>query len=231
MRIDRFFLLPIIINFTPLSIKTYKFEMKEMWNERYSAASYAYGTEPNTFFAETLVNYKPTGNLLLPAEGEGRNAVFAAKNGLNVTAFDISEAGKVKAMALAAANNVSIGYEVGDFLKMNFERSSFDSTALIYAHFPPALLSIYHQRIVALLNPNGLILLEGFSTNNLPYREANPKIGGPDKIEMLFSVEKIKNEFPTLEIIQLEEVEVELNEGLYHQGKGKVIRFVGRKKA
>ena len=114
---------------------------------------------------------------------------------------------------------------------MNFERSSFDSTALIYAHFPPALLSIYHQRIVALLKPNGLILLEGFSTNNLPYREANPKIGGPDKIEMLFSVEKIKNEFPTLEILQLEEVEVELNEGLYHQGKGKVIRFVGRKKA
>ena len=157
--------------------------------------------------------------------------MFAAKNGFNVTAFDISEAGKVKAMALAAANNVSIGYEVGDFLKMNFERSSFDSTALIYAHFPPALLSIYHQRIVALLKPNGLILLEGFSTNNLPYREANPKIGGPDKIEMLFSVEKIKNEFPTLEILQLEEVEVELNEGLYHQGKGKVIRFVGRKKA
>ncbi len=205
--------------------------MKEMWNERYGAESYAYGTEPNTFFAETLANYKLAGNLLLPAEGEGRNAVFAAKKGLSVTAFDISEAGKTKALALASANNVSITYEVGDFLKMDFTTSSFDSGALIYAHFPPSLLSIYHQRIVELLKPNGILILEGFSTNNLPYREANPKIGGPDKIEMLFSVEKIKNEFPNLEILQLEEVEVELNEGLYHQGKGKVIRFVGRKKA
>ncbi len=204
--------------------------MKEMWNERYGAESYAYGTEPNVFFAETLVNFQLTGKLLLPAEGEGRNAIFAAKNGLNVTAFDISEAGKTKALALASENNVSITYEVGDFLKMDFERSSFDSAALIYAHFPPPLLSVYHQRIVELLKPNGLIILEGFSTNNLPYREANPKIGGPDKIEMLFSVEKIKSEFTSIEILQLEEVEVELNEGLYHQGKGKVIRFVGRKK-
>lgn len=205
--------------------------MKEMWNARYGAKDYAYGTEPNTFFAETLVNYQLTGKLLLPAEGEGRNAVFAAKNGMSVSAFDISEEGKKKALALAAANNVSIDYEVGDFLKMDFTTSSFDSAALIYAHFPPPILSIYHQRIVEILKPNGLIILEGFSTNNLPYREANPKIGGPDKIEMLFSIEKIKNEFPNLEILQLEEVEVNLNEGLYHQGKGKVIRFIGRKKA
>jgi len=205
--------------------------MQEMWNERYGAESYAYGTEPNTFFAESFSWLKDAKNILLAAEGEGRNAVYAAKNGLRVSAFDISEAGKTKAYALAAANSVSIDYEVGDFLKMDFEPSTFDAAGLIYAHFSPPILSIYHQRIVELLKPNGLLILEGFSTNNLPYREANPKIGGPDKIEMLFSIERIKKEFPTLEILQLEEVEVELNEGLYHQGKGKVIRFIGRKKA
>ncbi len=205
--------------------------MKEMWNDRYGASSYAYGKEPNQFFEQTLTQHSLSGTILLPAEGEGRNAVYAAKFGLRVTAFDISEAGKIKAMALAAANNVTINYEVGDFLKMDFEPASFDSIALIYAHFPPSILSIYHQRLVELLKPNGLLFLEGFSTENLSYRAANPQIGGPDKIEMLFSVEGIKKEFPTLEIVQLAEVEVTLNEGLYHIGKGKVIRYIGRKKS
>lgn len=204
--------------------------MKEMWDERYRALTYAYGTEANVYFASSLEKYQVKGSILLAAEGEGRNAVFAAKFGLETHAFDISEEGKNKALQLAAKNEVSIDYQVGDFLSMDYELNSFDAAALIYAHFPRPLLSVYHQRIATLLKPGGLIILEGFSKNNLELRNANPKIGGPDKIEMLFSTESIQADFPNFEIFALKEEMVELQEGLYHNGLGKVIRFVGRKK-
>ena len=204
--------------------------MKEMWDNRYSATDFAYGKEPNEFFRESLTSYNLSGKLLLPAEGEGRNAVYAAKQGLQVTAFDISEEGKNKAFQLASAEGVTIDYQIGDFLSMDFIENSFDAAALIYAHFPPSILSVYHQRIGELIKPNGIVMLEGFSTNNLPLREKNPEIGGPNKLEFLFTTESIKKDFPQFETLQLEEKEVELNEGIYHKGMGKVIRFVGKKK-
>lgn len=201
-----------------------------MWNERYGAEEFAYGTKPNVFLVETLAKYAPTGSILCAAEGEGRNAVYAATKELNVSAFDISEEGKKKAEKLALKNDVSIDYQVGDFLKMDFKSNSFDAAALIYAHFPPHLLAPYHQRMGSLVKAGGLVILEAFSTNHLKLRTENPKVGGPNKLEMLFSIDKIKEDFPQFEILQLEEVEVELNEGLYHIGTGSVIRFVGRKK-
>lgn len=202
--------------------------MKEMWDDRYRSETFAYGKEPNRFLEESLSKYNVTGNILFPAEGEGRNAVYAAKQGLDVTAFDISHEGKTKALQLASANNVQIEYKVGDFITMDF-KNTFDSAALIYAHFPPPILPTYHKKIGNLIKVGGTIILEGFSKGHLPLREANPKVGGPNKIEMLFSVDSIKNDFPDFEIIQLEEVEIELNEGEYHNGRGKVIRFIGCK--
>lgn len=205
--------------------------MKEMWDNRYRSETFAYGKDPNVFFKETIEAYNVSGKILFPAEGEGRNAVYAAKIGLDVTAFDISEEGKKKALQLAAAENVHIEYQVGDFLSMDFEENSFDAAALIYAHFPTKILSEYHQRIGELIKPNGLIILEGFSKNNLPYREKNPNIGGPNSQEMLFSVEGLRDDFSEFEILKLEEQEIELNEGAFHNGTGKVIRFIGKKKA
>jgi len=204
--------------------------MKEMWDNRYRAVEYAYGTTPNVFFKSSLDKYNLKGSILLPAEGEGRNAIYAARQGLAVSAFDISEEGRKKALQLAAAHNVVIDYNVGEFLEMDFTENSFDAAALIYAHFPPNKLSNYHKRIADLIKPNGLVILEGFSKNHLPLREKNPKVGGPNKLEMLFSIESIRNDFPDFEILELEEVETILNEGEFHIGKAKVIRFVGRKR-
>lgn len=204
--------------------------MKKMWDQRYSAATYAYGTNPNLFFKNTLQNYHLSGDILLPAEGEGRNAVYAAKKGLNVTAFDISIEGKNKALQLAARENVKLSYEVGDFFKLNLINNKYESAALIFAHFPPLLISEYHKKIGKLIKPNGMVFLEGFSKNHLKLREKNPKVGGPNNIEMLFSKESIRADFPDFEIIQLEEIEVSLDEGEFHKGISSVIRFIGRKK-
>ncbi len=203
--------------------------MKEMWDNRYASEGYAYGIEPNVFFKQALDFHQPNGKILLPAEGEGRNAVYAAKKGLNVTAFDISIEGKNKALKLAEKENVEINYEVGDFFEMSLLNEKFDVAALIYAHFPPPVLSNYHKKIGELIQPGGMIILEGFSVGNIKWRNINPKIGGPDKIEMLFTEKLIKNDFPDFDILQLEEVEIELHEGKYHNGTGKVIRFIGKK--
>ncbi|MFY0712649.1 class I SAM-dependent methyltransferase [Seonamhaeicola sp. NFXS20] len=203
--------------------------MIEMWDNRYSSSSYAYGINPNEFFKDTLNKYQLNGKILLPAEGEGRNAVFAAKKGFNVTAFDISIEGKNKALKLAEKQNVEIKYDIGNLFDLDIVNQKYDVAALIFAHFPPDILTSYHKKIADLIVDEGIIILEGFSKSHLPLRNENPRLGGPDKIEMLFSIESIKNDFPEFEIIKLEEVEVELNEGDFHNGLSKVIRFIGKK--
>jgi cyclopropane fatty-acyl-phospholipid synthase-like methyltransferase len=205
--------------------------MKDMWDNRYSGDEYAYGILPNVFFKYAIDKYDFTGSILLPAEGEGRNAVYAARKGLNVTAFDISIEGKKKALQLAKKENVEINYEVGNLLELALINQQYDYAALIYAHFSPTILSTYYKKIAELIKPGGYIILEGFSTGHLALRMKNPKVGGPDKLEMLFSEDTIVRDFPDFEISHLEEVKIELKEGQFHNGTGKVIRFVGKKRA
>lgn len=203
--------------------------MKEFWNERYAQKVFAYGAEPNLFFKEQLNVLEP-GTILLPAEGEGRNAVYAAKSGWQVTAFDISEQGKLKADQLASQQEVSINYSVGPLEEMTLNPDHFDTIGLIYAHFPAHLKSKYHQALDRCLRPGGTIIFEAFSKSHLEYNTKNPAAGGPKNIDMLFSIEEIKQDFETYDIIELEEKVIELNEGLYHLGTSAVIRFVGRKR-
>ncbi|MGZ0015373.1 class I SAM-dependent methyltransferase [Yeosuana sp. AK3] len=203
--------------------------MENFWDTRFKQEAYVYGTLPNAFFKDTIDRYKPTGNLLLPAEGEGRNAVYAAEKGLDVYAFDTSIEGKNKAIKLAERHHVTINYEVGDFFKLELLTKTFDITALIFAHFTTDIVSDYHKKISDLLKPNGLLILEGFSKNHIEYQKVNPNAGGPKNAEMLFSKETIARDFSNFEVIKLEEVEDTLNEGEFHKGKAKLIRFIGRK--
>jgi ubiquinone/menaquinone biosynthesis C-methylase UbiE len=199
------------------------------WNERYSAAEYAYGTEPNEYLKQQLTNI-PAGNILFPAEGEGRNAVFAASIGWHVTAFDQSTEGQKKAFELAAGKGVSIDYLVGEFSEIQFPPAHFDAIALIYAHFPAATKLDYHKKLSSWLKPGGLLIFEAFSKKHLSYRQKNPAVGGPDNEAMLFSIQEITESFSNYEVLELIETTVNLQEGLYHNGEGSVIRFTGRKK-
>lgn len=201
----------------------------DRWNDRYSSEEFAYGTAPNNYLKEQLEKLK-TGSILFPAEGEGRNAVFAAQLGWKVSAFDISAEGKNKALKLAEANDVAIDYLVGELETLNYQEEQFDAIALIYAHFPAAIKSSIHKTLETYLRKGGVIIFEAFSKKHLEYLAINDKVGGPKDIESLFSIEEIQSDFPDYEIIQLEEKEIELNEGLFHNGKGSVIRFVGKKK-
>jgi 2-polyprenyl-3-methyl-5-hydroxy-6-metoxy-1,4-benzoquinol methylase len=198
------------------------------WNERYSQEEFAYGEEPNQYLKEQLEKLK-AGTILFPAEGEGRNAVFAAQLGWDVSAFDISKEGKNKATQLAEKNGVSIDYQVGPLEALNFEPEQFDAIALIYAHFPANIKSVYHKKLDSFLKKNGTIIFESFSKKHIDFVTANENVGGPKDIESLFSIEEIKSDFPNYTIMELVEQDIELNEGLYHNGTGSVIRFVGQK--
>lgn len=201
----------------------------DRWNDRYSTDEFAYGEQPNNYLKEQLEQLNP-GKILFPAEGEGRNAVFAARLDWEVSAFDISIEGKNKALQLAENNEVSIDYQVGELQELNYNEEQFDAIALIYAHFPASIKSSYHKTLNHYLKKGGVIIFEAFSKNHLSYLAKNEKVGGPKELGMLFSIEEIKADFPDYEMITLEEKEIELNEGLFHNGQGSVIRFVGRKK-
>jgi len=201
----------------------------DRWNERYSKDEFAFGKQPNNYFKEQLEKLN-VGTILFPAEGEGRNAVFAANLGWTVSAFDISMEGKKKADRLAEINKVTIDYQVGDLQEISFDTEQFDVIALIYAHFPANIKSLYHKTLDKYLRNGGVVIFEAFSKRHIDYVSKNENVGGPRDLESLFSIEEIKSDFANYDIIELEEKEIELSEGLYHNGTGSVIRFVGQKK-
>ncbi|CAM3108586.1 SAM-dependent methyltransferase [Chryseobacterium flavum] len=200
----------------------------EKWDERYSTETFAYGTEPNNYLKEQLNKLNP-GKILFPADGEGRNSVYAAVKGWKASAFDISSGGQKKALQLAQNNLVTIDYQVGELHALNYEKEQFDVIALIYAHFPAEIKSSIHKTLDQYLRKGGTIIFEAFSKNHLDYLARNEKVGGPKDIGSLFSIEEIRSDFPNYDILELAETETELNEGIFHNGTGSVIRFSGRK--
>lgn len=201
---------------------------KEMWDERYGEEGHAYGKEPNEFFRQWLDKFT-AGAILMPADGEGRNGVFAARSGWDVTAYDLSVEGKRKAFKLANDCGITMDYLVGDLKELKLKEGYFDAIGLIYAHFLANRKSETHQMLDRLLKPGGIIIFEAFSKRHLLLNQLDPKVGGPTEVDMLFSKEEIGADFKGYEVIMLEEEEIDLNEGKYHVGKGAVIRFVGRK--
>jgi 2-polyprenyl-3-methyl-5-hydroxy-6-metoxy-1,4-benzoquinol methylase len=201
----------------------------DRWNDRYSKPEFAYGEQPNKYLKEQLEKLSP-GNILFPAEGEGRNAVFAAQLGWTVSAFDISMEGRNKAIQLAEKNHVNINYQVGELQDLELLAGHFDAMALIYAHFPADIKSHYHKALDKFLRKGAIVIFEAFSKHHLDYIQKNDQVGGPKDINMLFSIEEIRSDFSNYDIIKLEAKEIELQEGLFHNGRGSVIRFVGKKR-
>ncbi len=202
--------------------------MEEFWNDRYRKKSYAYGKRPNAFFKKQLDNLA-AGKILLPADGEGRNSVYAATQSWDVYANDLSIEGKLKASKLAKASQTTIHFEVGDFGELTYPKGMFDTIALIYAHFPAELKSTYHKKAASYLKIGGHLIFEAFSKNHLNYNTINPKVGGPKNAPMLFSIAELKTDFMNYEFKIMKESVIDLHEGDYHIGKGAVIRCVGKK--
>lgn len=198
--------------------------MISFWNERYRSEKYVYGKLPNVFLKGELERISTKGKLLLPAEGEGRNAAYAASIGWDVTAFDPSEEGKIKAMKLAEKIGVSYTYELFGYQEIPYEAESFDVIGLTFAHMPPELRKVIHAKYVQLLKPGGTLIMEAFSKEQINYNT-----GGPQQIDMLFSTNELMDDFKALQISKIEIAIETLNEGEFHQGAASVIQLVASK--
>jgi SAM-dependent methyltransferase len=194
------------------------------WDERYSSEEFIYGKEPNEFFKQNIEKLNP-GKLLLPGEGEGRNAVFAARLGWIVDATDQSKVAKQKAERLADEFKVKINYTVCDISEYEFPDNYYDVVALIFFHKPPDLRKNIHRKIISALKPNGMLIFEKFSKEQL-----GKDSGGPQNIDMLYSIEDIERDFHSLKTVLLEDNIITLNEGPKHSGEASVIRYIGIKK-
>jgi len=191
--------------------------MAYFWDERFAQVDYVYGKQPNDFIKKELSGLNP-GKILLPAEGEGRNAVYAAELGWEVEAFDLSSEGRTKALRLAKEKNVCISYGVYGIDDLNFPKENFDAIALSFFHSPNRTYN--HNKLLEYLKPGGKLILVGFSKEQLNYQS-----GGPQDVNMLFSTEELLNDFKDVAKIDVAKKEVELNEGLYHRGKASVIEL------
>lgn len=196
--------------------------MKQFWNERYAVNENVYGEAPNDFF-KTFIDAQPAGRLLLPAEGEGRNAIYAAMNGWAVEAFDFSEEARNAAAEKAEIAGVMLHYELKE-IETYQPLKTYDVIALIFVHQPAAIRTAFHEKLIASLQPGGYLIMECFSKNQINYNS-----GGPKDIERLYSAVEISKDFGVLEITTCIEEEIALAEGDLHRGKASVVHFIGRK--
>lgn len=195
----------------------------EKWDERYGANEYVYGKEPNLFLKQ---NYTviPQGNVLCIADGEGRNGVWLAKQGYNVTSIDFSPKAIEKIDRLALESNVSLNTICDDILNYNFGKNKYDGIVSIFAHFKIDEMNKLHHKYFNALKPNGIFLMEVFAKEQLPLTT-----GGPKDISLLYNTQNIRESFPTAEIELLKKDIVYLHEGDLHDGKAVVVRAIIRK--
>ncbi len=195
-----------------------------MWNERYSESGFAFGTEPNDFLVASVELLQPGSQILCLAEGEGRNAVYLASLGHQVTAVDSSSVGLEKALLLADKRRVSIDVVEADLEDYQIQPSSFQAIISIFCHLPPAVRTQLHQKVCEGLAPGGIFILEGYAK-----KQINNDTGGPRKIELLMDLEELKHELQPLILSHALETERDIREGAYHDGIGAVVQIIGTK--
>ena len=195
-----------------------------MWNERYNEPGFAYGTEPNEFLAAMVSRLPSGGRVLCLAAGEGRNAVFLARQGFEVHAVDASEVGVEKTRALAAESGVVVTAQQADLRHFPLGEACWDGIISIFCHLPPDLRRDVHTRAVSALAPGGALLLEAYNRTQLTYGT-----GGPPVEAMLMTKEGLQDELSGLSLEHLEAVERQVVEGRYHTGLAAVVQVIGRR--
>jgi SAM-dependent methyltransferase len=193
------------------------------WDQRYGEDGFAYGTAPNDFLVE-MAGRLPKGRVLCLGEGEGRNAVYLAQQGLAVTALDASAVGLAKAAALAAGRGVRIETLHADLAGFEFEPGTWDGVVSIFCHLPPKVRARVHRGVVAGLRPGGVLVLEAYTPAQLALGT-----GGPPVAEMTMTLAGLEAELAGLEFVHALECEREVLEGKYHHGTGAVVQVVALK--
>lgn len=192
-----------------------------MWDHVYATEDYVYGKDPNEFLRD---NYSamPLGRVLCLAEGEGRNAVYLAGLGYEVTAVDSSRTGLLKAERLALEKGVDIEIVHADLADFELGEQCWDGVVSIFCHLPPTLRKGVFGRVERGLKPEGRLLLEGYTPRQLEYGT-----GGPPTVELMLTREILRKEMPLLKFDHLQELVRDVSEGSKHSGPGSVVQAIG----
>lgn len=194
-----------------------------MWEQRYGAETYLYGTEPNEFLRANA-HVLPAGPTMCLAEGEGRNAVHLAGTGREVHSVDLTEAGVAKTLRLAQQQGVQVAAVVGDLAEFDLGVGRWPAIVSIFAHMPPAVRRDLHARVVNALAPGGVLLLEAYTPAQI-----GRGTGGPAVPEMTMTLDGLHDELVGLEFLHAMELEREVVEGPGHTGVGAVVQVIARK--
>lgn len=196
------------------------------WNRRFEADGYLFGTEPNAWLREHARVWRPGQRVLCVADGEGRNSVWLARQGLVVDAFDVAEVGVAKARHLAAEHRVWVNFAVADCDALAWPDRLYDGVAAIFVQFAePAVRERLFANIQRCLKPGGFLVLQGYTPRQLEYRT-----GGPPLASHLYTEAMLREGFAAMEILELREYEAEVAEGSGHRGHSALIGMVARKR-
>ena len=197
----------------------------ERWEERYRAPDYVFGTEPNDFLASCKPLLPASGRALAVADGEGRNGIWLAAQGLDVVAVEFSPSALRKAKALAKARGVTITFIEADVHSWQYPEAAFDAVVEIFTQFSsPSERAVKWAGMRKALKPGGLLIIQGYRPKQLEYAT-----GGPKQIENLYTRAMLEEAFRDFHDIHITEEDVEMREGTAHAGISAVINFTARK--
>jgi cyclopropane fatty-acyl-phospholipid synthase-like methyltransferase len=197
---------------------------KTFWNEGFGEPGFMYGDQPNDFLKANALTLKPGGKILCLAEGEGRNAVYLATKGFDVTCVDFSESGLKKTQQLAETHGVSVCTECADLSQYEIEHEAWDGIVMIFGHFNEALRASLYPRIRIGIKPGGTLLMEVYTKDQLSFGT-----GGPKTIEYLYDKQELEAAFSDFSSVLIQEVTREINEGAYHKGTSATVQVIATK--
>lgn len=199
--------------------------MPTLWDERYAGEAYIFGTAPNVFLESQAARLQSGQSALAVADGEGRNGVWLAQQGLQVWSVDSSSVAQAKAKKMAAERGVTLQFEVADLLAWDWGDARFDIIAAIFIQFAdPAGRARQFEGIRRALKPGGMLLLQGYTPRQLEY-----KTGGPPSVENLYTESMLREWFGDWDIQHLREHDDVINEGSHHAGMSALIDLVAYK--
>lgn len=199
----------------------------QFWNARFDKDEFIFGKEPNEYLVEQSSQYlKPGNSVLCIADGEGRNGVWLAKQGMHVTGFDVSDIALEKAKQFARDSHVNVQYSLCDTDGFDWQASTYDAVIGIFIQFAdPAMRARIFEQVHQVLKLEGIFILQGYTPKQLEY-----KTGGPSLIEHLYTEELIRELTKDFEILDLRCYEKELSEGARHTGMSALLGLSARKR-
>ena len=195
------------------------------WDAVYAESHYVFGTAPNAFLASQKALLKSGARALAVADGEGRNGVWLAEQGLDVLSVEYSPPALEKAKKLAQARGVKLAFQIADVLTWDWPVNTYDIVAAIFIQFAsPAERSLLFQQMKNALKPGGLLIMQGYTPKQVEY-----KTGGPPYAENMYTPDLLRTAFSDMEILHLAEHEAFIAEGTKHYGMSALIDLVARK--